>query len=163
MSFKKGGLWLFMVLSISLPEVGGTALAAKGNLVQPVVNQPLSPSPDLPQITAEELKRKVEKNEPVTIIDVRSTNNYIDSGNKIKGAIHIKLRRLRSRLTVPPLKSVPRDREIITYCACPNDQASIEAAQVLLAAGFKRVRILKGGWRVWLKANGPVEPKPSGI
>jgi len=119
--------------------------------------QPAFAEPE--QITADELRVKMEKNAPLVILDVRSTNSYLDSGNKIKGAIHVKLRRLQSRLSLPPLKSVPRDREVVTYCACPNDEASIEAARVLLAAGFKHVRVLKGGWRVWLKANGPVEPR----
>jgi rhodanese-related sulfurtransferase len=77
----------------------------------------------------------------------------------MKGAIHFKLRRLKSRLTFPPLKDLPKDREIVTYCACPNDESSIAAAQILLASGFKRVSVLKGGWQGWLRANGPVEPR----
>lgn len=110
-------------------------------------------------ITANRLKAKVAKNEFVTIIDVRSTSNYTDSDNRIKGAIHVKLRRLKSRLAFAPLKNVPRDSEIVTYCACPSDQTSIRAAQVLVDAGFTRVRVLKGGWLEWLKAGGQVETK----
>jgi 3-mercaptopyruvate sulfurtransferase SseA len=30
---------------------------------------------------------------------------------------------------------------------------------VLQASGFKRVRVLQGGWNEWLKAKGPVEPR----
>jgi rhodanese-related sulfurtransferase len=54
---------------------------------------------------------------------------------------------------------VPKDREIVTYCACPKDESSISAAQVLQASGFKRVRVLQGGWNEWLRAKGPVEPR----
>ena len=82
----------------------------------------------------------------------------LDNDNKIKGAIYVKLRKLRSRLGLPPLKDVPRNREVVTYCACPNDESSIRAAQTLLQSGFKRVRVLKGGWLAWKKANGQVEP-----
>jgi len=109
-------------------------------------------------LSAEELKAKIARNEPVAIIDVRATTGLSDADNKIKGAVHVKLRRLKSRLMMPPLKDVPRDREVVTYCACPNDEASIRAAEVLLAAGFSRVRVLKGGWVTWKKTKGQVEP-----
>jgi rhodanese-related sulfurtransferase len=78
----------------------------------------------------------------------------------VKGSFHFKVRKLKSRLAYPPLKDLPRDREIVTYCACPKDQSSITAAQVLQASGFTRVRVLQGGWQEWLRVNGPVQPKP---
>jgi rhodanese-related sulfurtransferase len=114
-------------------------------------------------ITAEELKAKLTKKEPVTIIDVRSANSLVDGGDKIKGAVYVKLRRLKYRLAFPPLKDVPRDREVVTYCACPNDESSMKAAQILQESGFKRVRVLKGGWVDWKRANGQVEPMASGM
>ena len=113
-------------------------------------------------ISAQELKAKVDRNEPLVILDVRSSESYANSDRRIKGAIHVKVRRLEHRLNFPPLKDVPRDREIITYCACPGEEASIAAAQILLDNGFKRVRALKGGWQDWLKVNGAVEPRPKG-
>ncbi|HET8646077.1 MAG TPA: rhodanese-like domain-containing protein, partial [Vicinamibacteria bacterium] len=78
----------------------------------------------------------------------------------IKGALRITLRWLRSRLGYAPLRDIPREREVVTYCACPADEASIRAAEVLLQAGFKRVRTLKGGWEAWLAAGGPIEERP---
>ena len=119
-------------------------------------------APPVQTITAAELKAKVVANQPVTIIDVRSSEGYAASTSTIKGALHFKLRKLKSRLFFAPLKDLPRDREIVTYCACPNDQSSIAAAQILQSSGFKRVRVLHGGWHEWLKACGPVEPKPRG-
>jgi rhodanese-related sulfurtransferase len=116
-------------------------------------------TPNVAMISADELKAKVTSNHPVTIIDVRSSEGYASSTTTIKGAIHFKVRKLRSRLTFPPLKDLPKDREIITYCSCPKDESSIAAAQILQAAGFKRVRVLQGGWQEWLRANGPVEPR----
>ena len=110
-------------------------------------------------ISADELKTKVAASQPVTIIDVRSSEGYANSGSTVKGALHFKLRKLKSRLGYPPFKDLPKDREIVTYCACPKDQSSIAAAQILQAGGFKRVRVLQGGWQEWLKANGPVEPR----
>ena len=133
MSFKNCGVQLFlMMLLICLPLGGGTA-----NPTLPVAGEP--GSQDVQLITAEELKGKLARNERVTIIDVRSTNNYAESTNKIKGSVHVKLRRLQSRLTLPPLKDVPRVQEIITYCACPSDEASI-AARRFFSLRLQRVQ-----------------------
>ena len=110
-------------------------------------------------MSAEQLKAKLARNEPVTIIDVRDSDSYLNN-NKIKGSIHVKLRRLSYRLTMAPLRNAPRDREIVTYCACPQDEASIRAAQILTDAGFTRVRVLLGGWQMWLRAKGQTEPRP---
>ena len=146
-----------MFLLIAAAMVNGRV----GAVQTPTQAKPDQPKPpEIERITAEELKAKLSKNEPVLIIDVRATNAYIDSPNKIKGALHMKSRRLRMRLAMPPLKDVPRDREVVTYCACPSDEISVRAAQVFLEAGFKRVRALKGGWQAWLKAGGQVESKP---
>jgi rhodanese-related sulfurtransferase len=110
-------------------------------------------------ITADELKAKLAGNEPVTIIDVRGSEAFASATQTIKGSMHFKTRKLKSRLAFPPLKDLAKDREIVTYCSCPNDEASIAAAQILQAGGFKRVRVLQGGWQGWMKANGPVEPR----
>ena len=133
---------------LALVVIGLAAIAAQAQA-----------DPAVQMISAEDLKAKVAANQPITLIDVRSSQVYANSNNTMKGSIHFKLRKLKSRLAFPPLKDLPKDREIVTYCACPNDESSIEAAQILQASGFKRVSVLKGGWQSWLKANGPVEPR----
>ena len=110
-------------------------------------------------ITAEELKTKVDANQPLTLIDVRSSEGYAASHTTMKGALHFKVRKLKTRLAFSPLKDLRKDREIVTYCACPKDQSSIAAAQILQAGGFTRVRVLQGGWHEWLRVSGPVQPK----
>jgi rhodanese-related sulfurtransferase len=119
-------------------------------------------APEVALITAEELKAKLTNNEPVMIIDVRGSEGFASSTTTIKGSMHFKVRRLKTRLAFPPFKDLPRDREIVTYCACPKDESSIAAAQILQDGGFKRVRVLQGGWNEWLRANGPVQPKAKG-
>ena len=116
-------------------------------------------TPSVDMISVDELKAKMNGNQTLTIIDVRGSESYASATTTIKGAIHFKVRKLKSRLAYPPLSNVPKDREIVTYCACPKDEASIQAAQILQASGFKRVRVLQGGWQEWLRANGPVEPR----
>ena len=152
MTFKQTSAWAF-IICLALTAAGAVAAFAQ---------QPQT-APQVQFLTAEELKAKLAKNESVTVIDVRATNEFGESENKIKGAIHVKLRKLQSRLALPPLKNVPHDSEVVTYCACPNDEASIRAAQLLMTAGFKRVRALRGGWVAWKKTNGQVESKPRGL
>ena len=140
--------------------VGPANALYRSSAAMPFAAQGAQNSPSAPQfISAEQLKAKLARDEAVTIIDVRDTESYLNS-NKIKGSIYIKLRRLAYRLSMPPLKDLPRDRQVVTYCACPHDEASIRAAQIILDAGFKRVQVLQGGWQMWLKVNGQTDPRP---
>jgi rhodanese-related sulfurtransferase len=153
MSFRKWAIavCVFFLIVKAMASVSGAKAPAQGKPEQPK---------EIERITVEELKAKLAKNEPVMIIDLRAVDSFINSPSKIKGAVYMKARRLRYRLGFAPFKELPRDREIVTYCACPSDEIAVRAAQVLLDAGFKRVRALKGGWQAWLKAGGQVESKP---
>ena len=108
---------------------------------------------DVERITVDELKSKFARKEQVVIIDVRG-GDYDASHTKIKGALRIAPGEMESHL-----KDIPRDKEIITYCACSTDGGAVKAAQALRSNGFTRVRALKGGWNAWNEAGGPVEPK----
>lgn len=108
---------------------------------------------EVERITVDELKSKMAKNDKIIIIDVRGAD-YDASTTKIKGAIRIAPGEVEAHL-----KDLPRDKEIITYCACSTDGGSVKAAQILLAHGFKHVHALKGGWNAWNEAGGAVEPK----
>src|SRR4029079_14869868 len=90
---------------LALVVVGLTAIAAHAQ-----------DAPNVAMISADELETKVTSNHPVTIIDVRSSEGYAASSTTIKGALHFKVRKLKSRLTYPPFKDLPKDREIVTYC-----------------------------------------------
>ena len=124
-----------------------------------VVTAHAQQAPSVSMITAEELKAKMANNESVTVVDVRSSEGFANSGTTVKGSIHFKLRKLKYRLQYPPFRNLPRNSEIVTYCACPKDEASITAARILQESGFTRVRVLQGGWNEWLKAGGPVQPR----
>lgn len=106
-------------------------------------------------IAPDELKAKIDNSEPVYIVDLRGPNAYAQADKTIKGAVHSKVHRVVYRL-----RELPRDREVVTYCACPADEAAIIGAQSLVANGFKRVRVLKGGWHAWLQAGGQLKPRP---
>lgn len=106
-------------------------------------------------ISPEELKAKIGRHEPLAIVDLRSQASYEQSDHTIKGSFHTKVRKVASRL-----RAAPRDKEVVTYCACPSDEAAIIAARSLLTNGFQRVRVLKGGWNAWLQTGGQMQPRP---
>jgi rhodanese-related sulfurtransferase len=149
-------LW-FVVVILSTVSSAAPLYRGTPEMTMGMVRPQKASAPEF--ISADQLKAKLARNEPVTIIDVRDTQSYLNN-NKIKGSIYVKLRRLSYRLSMPPLKNAPRDREAVTYCACPHDEASIRAAEILLASGFKRVYVLQGGWQMWLKASGQTGPRP---
>ena len=66
---------------------------------------------DIERITVDELKAKIAKDEPLTIIDDRSEGSFGSSETQIKGSIRMTVDEIQSRL-----KEIPRDREIVTYC-----------------------------------------------
>ncbi len=74
--------------------------------VQPVVSQ----SED--RITVEQLKGKLDRREPVLILDARSGNAYLGSQVRLPGALHLPADRLESSLD-----KLPRGKEIVVYCA----------------------------------------------
>jgi hypothetical protein len=69
--------------------------------------QPAEPE----RITVEELKEKIAKQEPITIIDSRSQGSYDATTTKIKGAIRIPMDDVEARL-----KEIPKDKAIVVYC-----------------------------------------------
>jgi rhodanese-related sulfurtransferase len=108
---------------------------------------------EVERITVDELKSKLAKNESLIIIDVRGSD-YDASDSRIKGAMRIAPAELKAHLG-----DIPRDREIVTYCACATDGGAMKAAKLLKENGFKQVRALRGGWNAWRESGGAVEPK----
>lgn len=158
MNFKKCAM-IVCVFFLPIVPVGMDINVRAVGVQAPTQAKP-DQSTEIGMITAEELKTKLAKNEPVMIIDLRPSTTYYEDTNRIKGALRVKERRLRYRLSFTPFKELPRDRLIVTYCACPSDEISIRAARILLDAGFKGARVLKGGWQAWLKAGSQLEAKP---
>jgi len=50
-------------------------------------------------------------------------------------------------------KGIPKNAEIITYCAGPSCPMSIQAAEKLAQLGFTNVKAYEGGLEEWKKAG----------
>lgn len=87
-------LLIFVALACARASAQGPGAAA-----------PPQTPPD--RVTVEELKRLLAGEKPPLVLDVR-----YGVDRKIKGAAHVQLDQLESRLA-----ELPRDREIVTYCS----------------------------------------------
>ena len=54
---------------------------------------------------------------------------------------------------------IPRDREIVLYCAWPSEASSARVALMLKKRGVEHVWPLEGGFEAWVAAGRRVEPR----
>ncbi len=102
------------------------------------------------EITAEQLKEKIDNEESFTLLDVRDAHEiYISDIEAEK--LHIPYEELAVRLN-----EVPKENSIITFCRSGN--TSGDACKLLTDSGFKDVASLKGGINEWAKKIDPTLP-----
>ncbi|HET9606970.1 MAG TPA: rhodanese-like domain-containing protein, partial [Nitrospira sp.] len=77
------------------------------------------------------------------IVDLRSLAVRQEEPG-IPGALPLTLDELVARH-----HELPRDRDVILYCACPKDASSVEGTKRLRKLGFTRVWPLAGGLGAW--------------
>jgi rhodanese-related sulfurtransferase len=51
---------------------------------------------------------------------------------------------------------IPRDREIILFCGCPNEVTAARLALQLRSQGITRIRPLSGGYDGWRSRGFPM-------
>jgi len=105
------------------------------------------------RITAVELRRRQEAGELLAILDLRSAAELARDPTLIPGAIHLAAEEVERRH-----QEIPRDREVVAYCSCPNEVSSARVALLLRRKGIARVRPLLGGINAWRDLNYPLEP-----
>jgi len=110
------------------------------------------------RITVDELHQKQEAGENPLILDLRSLSEFDSDPLQIRGALHMAMDEVERRG-----QELPRDRDIILYCSCPNEASSARAALLLHRKGITRVRPLLGGIDAWRERNYPVEPRAIGV
>ena len=106
------------------------------------------------RITAPDLRERLQTGEAPLIFDLRSSAAVEEDPVLIQGAVHVSLEEIESRLS-----ELPRDREIIVYCSCPNEVSSARLALRLKRKGFSRVRPLLGGIDAWRQQNYPLQAR----
>jgi len=110
------------------------------------------------RITPEELQARLVAGEPVIILDLRSALDLQMMPYTIPGALQMTPEDLAQRSG-----ELPRGRDIVLYCTCPNEATSARAALRLRQAGITGVRPLLGGLDGWRDHGFPVEQAESRI
>ncbi|MGD0100224.1 MAG: rhodanese-like domain-containing protein [Acidobacteriota bacterium] len=141
---------LILILSmLSLIDTFSTA-SAKDEVVLP----------NIPRISAEDLRQMIDKGADFVTLDVRDTGSY-EAGH-IKGAVNIYY-----DPTADPtdrqmmLIALPMDKLIVTYCDCTDDASSAKIADELYKLGYDRdkVKVLSGGSLRWVELKYPMVSK----
>lgn len=107
------------------------------------------------KMSVDELKARLDAEEPLTVIDVRHARDVQADPDMIPGAIHMALEDIDGRY-----HEIPKDREIILYCACPNEVSSARTALKLKRNGIHQVRPLEGGIDAWRQRKYPLVRHP---
>jgi membrane protein DedA with SNARE-associated domain/rhodanese-related sulfurtransferase len=110
------------------------------------------------KISVDELKQRLDAGEPLTIVDVRHPISLELDPEGIPGALNLMLEEIEHRH-----HEIPRDRDIVLYCTCPNEVSSARTALMLKKKGIHRVRPLEGGLDAWRDRKFPIERRAPGL
>ncbi|NIJ78238.1 membrane protein DedA with SNARE-associated domain/rhodanese-related sulfurtransferase [Xanthomonas campestris] len=86
-----------------------------------------------------------------TVLDIRAPGHRDLQPYTIPGAVFADERQLAQILA-----SVPRDRSVVIYCACPDEVSAAWLAGRMRERGYRDVRPLLGGLDAWRDAGHPV-------
>jgi membrane protein DedA with SNARE-associated domain/rhodanese-related sulfurtransferase len=96
-----------------------------------------------------ELKSMIERGEDPIVLDVRSRTHRQLDPRMLPGARAVDLDDLDAALP-----QIPSGRDVVVYCACPNDATAVKVAMLLMRRGIGRVRPLAGGFDAWVSGIG---------
>ena len=106
------------------------------------------------RISVAELDAMMNRGDEPLVLDVRSRMERKLDGRSIPGARPIDLDDVERTLA-----EIPRDRDVIVYCACPNEATAAKIAMQLQKRGILRVRPLAGGIDAWATAGLKLEDR----
>ena len=104
------------------------------------------------RISVDELYEMMNRGDDPVVLDVRSRTHRELDGRRIPGAQPVDLDDLERTLA-----EIPRDRDVVVYCACPNEATAVKVAMLLRDRGIQRVRPLAGGIDAWVAAGLQIE------
>lgn len=96
-----------------------------------------------------DLKKAIdEHSSDIVIVDTSDPELY--KAQHIPGAIDFPY----AKNIAAPLP-LPRDKTLVLYCECNNDEDSTDIAQQLSLLSYNKVKVLKGGWFKWVDLKYP--------
>ncbi|CAJ0785350.1 hypothetical protein LMG7141_01631 [Ralstonia condita] len=107
---------------------------------------------EMVRISPDELHALIESGAAPVIVDVRADSSRQLQPQRIPGAVLYDMSSQHNAIEIDG-----PDREIVIYCACPNEASAVAVARTLMSRGFKRVRPLHGGIDAWIARGYGVE------
>jgi membrane protein DedA with SNARE-associated domain/rhodanese-related sulfurtransferase len=104
------------------------------------------------RITADELKDLMDNGHEVLVVDLRGALDHEVDPYTIPGALRMTAEELEQRH-----HEIPRHRDVILFCACPNEATAANMALMLRRKGITKVRPLAGGIDAWREREFPLE------
>ena len=104
------------------------------------------------RITPDELNQRMNRGENVVVVDLRHSMEFESEPETIPGAVHMDAGDLEEAVGV-----IPRDREIVLFCNCPNEATAAQMAMRLRSHGITRIRPLAGGLAGWREQGFPLQ------
>ena len=105
----------------------------------------------MPEITATELKQRMDQGDDIQIVDVREANEVAVA--KLPNSIHIPLAQVINRMS-----EIDPNRETVVHCKMGGRSA--KAIEALQRSGFSgKLLNLKGGITAWSNDVDPSVPK----
>jgi membrane protein DedA with SNARE-associated domain/rhodanese-related sulfurtransferase len=141
--FQQTGGWLLTIIGIGLAGFIGYKFFHRQKFLRDL---------RMAKITVDELKQRMDAGDPMTVVDVRHPLAVELDPETIPGAMNFLMEEIEHRH-----QEIPRDRDIILYCSCPNEVSSARAALLLRKKGIHRVRPLEGGLDAWRERKYPIE------
>lgn len=106
------------------------------------------------KMTAQDLKREMERNEQLIVLNVLSESNF--EKEHIPGSWNVPVGAddfLRQVREITP----DMQRRIVVHCSGPDCSASAKAETLLRDAGYKNVEHFPGGMKAWKEQKFKVE------
>lgn len=103
-----------------------------------------------------DVKRRLDEDDAVVLVDVRTAGEFRGALGHIKGAKSIPLHEIGRRLA-------DRDDDLYVHSkdslilVCRTDNRAVRAARLLKKADFQDVKVMSGGMRNWNGEQFPVE------
>lgn len=104
------------------------------------------------RMTVDELKGMMDNGHDVFVVDLRGALDHEADPFTIPGALRMTAEEIEKRHS-----DIPRHRDVILFCACPNEATAAQMALLLRRNGITKVRPLAGGINAWRERNFPLE------
>lgn len=105
------------------------------------------------EVSAEDVKRRLDAGEGIVLMDARSPDEWDAAGSQLKGSLRVRPAEVENHL-----RFIPQGRPIVTYDGGGGVSAT-RAAAALVENGWGNVHPMRGGMQAGERAGIGTEPR----